>query len=60
MKMTILEIMEKLTKIDDAINIVEGRMDQYAKQYPGQEPLTQVIELLNEYKQLILETKVDI
>ena len=60
MKMTVQELLEKITKIDDSINIVEGRIDSYGRQYPGQEPLYQVTELLEEYKQLLLEAKVDI
>ena len=60
MKMSIQDVLEKLTKIEDAINIVEGRIDPYGKQFPGQEPLYQVIDLLKEYGLLIRETKVDI
>ena len=60
MKMTVQEILEKLTEINDAINIVESRMDSYGRMYPGQEPLWQVINLLKEYELMLLSTKVDI
>ena len=58
--MTVQEIMEKITKIDDSINIVEGRIDQYGRQDPWQEPLYQVIDRLKEYRHLLLSTNVDI
>lgn len=58
MEMTVKDILARLTKIDDGIIIVEGRMDSYGKQYPAQEPLYQVIELLEEYRELLLKTTV--
>lgn len=60
MKMTVREICEKLTKIDDAINIVESRIDSHGKQYPGMEPLYQVIDRLKEYQTVLLETYVNV
>lgn len=58
--MTVQEILETLTKIDDGINIVESHIDSYGRQYPAHEPLNQVIDLLNEYRGMLLNTKVDI
>ena len=60
MKISVQDVLCRITKINDGINIIEGRVDSYGKQYPGQEPLYQVIELLEEYRSLLLGSQVDI
>lgn len=58
MKTTIQEILHTLADIDKAIVCVEGYLPK--EYFEGQEPLCRVVSLLEEYRQSILESKVDI
>jgi hypothetical protein len=58
MKTTIREQLEKIHKIDHAILTVERYLPK--DYFPGQEPLCDVINLLSEYREIILDGKVDI
>ena len=58
MKMTIREILDKLDDIGRAIDAVEREIDKDA--FRGQEPLSDAIELLQEYADVIKNTKVEI
>lgn len=60
MKITVQDILNKLTEIDRAIDIVNNRIDEYGRAYPAQEPMTEVIERLKEYRNAILVSEVDI
>lgn len=58
MKTSIQEVLNKLHQIDHAILYVESKLP--ADYFPGQEPLCDVINLLAEYRDKILDSKVDI
>lgn len=58
MKMPVIEVMEKLESISTAIRTVEKHISAGA--FEGQEPLYDVIGLLDEYRNKILATKVEI
>lgn len=58
MKMTIQEVLDKVHKIDHAIIAVEQQLPRDI--VPTQEPLCDVINLLAEYRDKILDSKVDI
>lgn len=58
MKMTIGEVFDKVHAINEAINTVERQLPN--DYFAGQEPLCDVIDLLQEYREKIFETKVDI
>lgn len=58
MKMTVQEVLNKVRDIDCAINTVEKMLPNDC--FTGQEPLCDVIELLTEYREKILDSKVDI
>ena len=60
MKTTVQDILNKLAEIDKGIDVVNSLIDEYGRKYPGQEPLNDVIDLLEEYRLRILETKIDI
>lgn len=57
-KSTIQDVLNKLHDIDHAIMAVERLLPQ--DYFPGQEPLCDVINLLAEYRDKILDSKVDI
>ena len=58
MKGTVQEILDKLCDIDRAIDSIERVLPQ--DYFPGQEPLCEAIDLLKEYKDRILNSRVDI
>lgn len=58
MKTTIQDVISKLQQIDHAIMTVELQLPK--DYFPGQEPLCDVINLLSEYRDKILDSKVDI
>lgn len=58
MKTTIQDVLKKLQEIDHAILTVENMLPEYY--LPGQEPLCDVINLLSEYRDKILDSKIDI
>lgn len=58
MEMTIREIDQKLAKIYDAKEIIHRMIP--AGSFEGQEPLYQVLYVLNDYRDMILELKVHI
>lgn len=57
-KATIQEILTKLQQIDHAILLLESKLP--TDYFPGQEPLCDAINLLSEYRDKILDSKVDI
>lgn len=57
-KTTIQEVICKLQKIDHAIITVEQLLSKDC--FPGQESLCDVIDLLAEYRDKIMDSKVDI
>lgn len=57
-KTTIQEVISKLQKIDHAIMVVEQLLPK--DYFAGQEPLCDVIDLLAEYRDKIMDSKVDI
>lgn len=57
-KTTIQEVICKLQKIDHAIMTVERLLPKDC--FAGQEPLCDVIDLLAEYRDKIMDSKVDI
>ena len=58
MKMTVGEVLTKINGIDSRISYVQSRLpDNY---FAGQEPLCLVIELLEEYKELLTTAKTEI
>lgn len=58
MKTTIQEVIKKLQEIDHAILYCENQLPK--DYFPGQEPLCDVIDLLAEYRDKIMDSKVDI
>ena len=58
MKATIQEVLAKVHKIDHAILLIENMLPK--DYFAGQEPLCGVIDLLAEYRDKILDSKVDI
>ena len=60
MSRTVDDIITKLAEIDDGIWLVRNRMDDYGREFPGQEPLMKVVDLLEEYKLMLLNGKVDV
>ena len=58
MKMTVGEVLQKINNIDGKILYVQLQLpDNY---FAGQEPLCGVIELLEEYKELLTAAKTEI
>ena len=57
MKMTIGEVIDKLRDIETAIDVIH---QQIKTEFLGQEPLSDAIDLLEEYAEIIRNTKVDI
>lgn len=57
MKMTIGEVIDKLRDIETAIDAIH---QQIKTEFLGQEPLSDAIDLLEEYAEVIRDTKVDI
>jgi hypothetical protein len=58
MKTTIQDILKKLSDIDNAISMLENMLPKDC--FRGQEHLCDAIDLLSEYKDKILDSKVDI
>lgn len=58
MKQTIQEVLNKIHEIDHAIVLVESMLPK--NYFAGQEPLCKVIDLLAEYREKILDSKIDI
>lgn len=58
MKMTIQEVLNKLDDIGRVIEAVEKKIGTDG--FRGQEPLSDAVELLEEYANIIRNTKVDI
>lgn len=58
MKTTIQDVLHKLQDIDHAILLVERMLPK--DYFAGQEPLCDVINLLAEYRDKIMDAKVDI
>ena len=58
MKMTSQEVLAKVHEIDHAILVVESKLQN--DYVVDQEPLCNVINLLAEYRDKILDSKVDI
>lgn len=58
MNMTIKEIIDKLEDIDRAISTIEKTLPSDC--FRGQEPLCDAIDLLNEYREKIMDSKVNI
>lgn len=58
MKMTVGEVLAKINDIDSKILYVEKQLpDNY---FAGQEPFCRVIELLEEYKELLMDAKTEV
>lgn len=57
MKMTIQEVIDKLNDIGRAIDAIDEKIETDSF---GQEPLNEAIDLLNEYANIIRNTKVEI
>lgn len=53
--MTVQEALEKITKIEEGIRTVEGRINSYGREFPAHEPLNLVIDLLKDYRLSILQ-----
>ena len=58
MKTTIREMLEKVQSIDHAILLVESKLPK--DYFSGQEPLCDVINLLSEYRDMILSSNINI
>ena len=60
MKMTIREVMNKLSDIEHAVKMVDTHMKDEKVPYTGESYKDQVMDLLEEYADSIKNTKVDI
>ena len=60
MKMTIREVMDKLRDISNAVQMVDKLMPDDRAAYIDISPKDQVMDLLEEYANMIKDTKVDI
>lgn len=60
MKMTIREVMNKLKDIDNAVKYVDTHLMDEKTPYTGESRKEEVMDLLEEYAEMIKDTKVDI
>lgn len=58
--MKVRELVEKLTEISEAREIVMGRIDAYGKEFSGQEPLYNVIKVLDDFREWVLSTEITV
>lgn len=58
MRTTVQEVIQKLQEIDHAIILVENMLPK--DYFAGQEPLCDVVNLLAEYRDKIMDSKIDI
>lgn len=60
MKMTIRDVISKLHDIDRAVELVESQMPDDKPAYVNERPKDAVIDLLEEYAEMIRNIKIDI